>query len=96
MSHAHSSSVQSALAKLGSDIRSARKRQRIKVSDLALRVGVSAPTMRKIERGDPTVQLGYMAQALDELQMLDGLSDIAFYDRVGLAMEEERLPKRIQ
>lgn len=90
--------VQRALRKLGEDIRVARKRRLIKVSTMAERMGVSEPTLRKIENGDPTVQLGHVAQALFVLQMLEGLSELASVgrDEIGQMLEEERLPKRIR
>jgi transcriptional regulator with XRE-family HTH domain len=90
--------VQKALKKLGSDLRMARKRRPIKAATMAERMGVSAPTLRKIENGDPTVQLGHLAQALFVLQMLDGLSDVAASenDEIGQMLEEERLPQRVR
>lgn len=90
--------VRRALKRLGEDIQVARKRRLIKVSTMAERMGVSEPTLRKLERGDPTVQLGHLAQALFVLQMLDGLGELASagQDEVGQMLEEERLPKRIR
>lgn len=90
--------VQRVLKQLGEDIRVARKRRLIKVSTMAERMGVSEPTLRKIENGDPTVQLGHLAQALFVLQMVDGLSQLASAgkDEIGQMLEEERLPKRIR
>ena len=43
---------------LGARIRAARRERRWTVDELAERVGVAHPTIRKIERGDPTVGLG--------------------------------------
>lgn len=65
---------------------------------MAERMGVSEPTLRKIENGDPTVQFGHVAMALFILQMLDGLADLASVsnDEMGQMLEEERLPQRIR
>ena len=52
-----------ALRMLGASIRAARKRRRWTVDELAERVGVSTPTARKVERGDPTVAVGTMFEA---------------------------------
>ena len=54
--------------------------------------------MRKIENGDPTVQLGHLAQALFVLQLVDGLGQLASAgkDEIGQMLAEERLPKRIR
>lgn len=90
--------VQRALKQLGEDVRVARKRRLIKVSTMAERMGVSEPTLRKIENGDPTVQLGHLAQALFVLQMLEGLGQLASAgkDEIGQMLAEEQLPKRIR
>lgn len=90
--------VQKSLKKLGADLRAARKRRLIKVSIMAERMGVSEPTLRKVENGDPTVQVGHLAQALFVLQMLDGVGDLAAVenDEIGKMLEEERLPQRIR
>lgn len=90
--------VQKALKNLGSDLRAARKRRLIQVATMAERMGVSEPTLRKIENGDPTVQFGHVAQALFVLQMVDGLAELASVskDDLGQMLEEERLPQRIR
>lgn len=90
--------VQKAIKQLGADLRAARKRRPIQVATMAERMGVSEPTLRKIENGDPTVQFGHVAMALFILQMLDGLADLASVsnDEMGQMLEEERLPQRIR
>lgn len=90
--------VQRSLKTLGSDIRAARKRRLIKIATMAERMGVSEPTLRKIENGDPSVQLGHLAQALFVLQMLEGLASLACVgnDELGQVLAEERLPQRIR
>ena len=52
-----------ALSILGSSIRAGRLSRRWTVDNLAERVGVSRPTMIKVERGDPTVAIGTMFEA---------------------------------
>ena len=47
-----------ALRLLGDRVRLARRERRWTVEDLAARVGVSPVTIRKVEKGDPTVALG--------------------------------------
>jgi transcriptional regulator with XRE-family HTH domain len=47
----------------GVRIREARIERRMSLIDLAERVGVSEETMRKIERGNPTVGLGVAFEA---------------------------------
>ncbi len=87
-----------ALAKLGSDLRDARRRRRIPVAILAERASICRTTLSKVEKGDPGVSLGIYATALFALGMIDRLSDLADprHDAVGLELDEEHLPQRIR
>jgi DNA-binding XRE family transcriptional regulator len=89
--------VKSALRKLGSDIRDARLRRRIPVAVMAQRAYISRTTLVKVEKGNPGVAMGTYAAVLFALGMIDKLRELASArsDEVGLALEEERLPKRI-
>lgn len=90
--------VRRALRKLGADLRDARRRRRIPTALLAERARISRSTLRKAELGEATVSMGTYATLLFLLGMLDRLADLAdaSHDRVGLSLEEERLPKRIR
>ncbi|MCX6628967.1 MAG: helix-turn-helix domain-containing protein [Candidatus Solibacter sp.] len=90
--------VARALRKLGHDIRDARRRRRIPVAILAERASVSRTTLNKAEKGEPGVSLGTYATILFALGMVDRLADVADprNDALGLALEEENLPKRIR
>ena len=90
--------VKNALRKLGSDIRDARRRRRIPVAIMAQRAFISRPTLLKLEKGDPGVGMGTYSTVLFVLGMIDKLRDLASAqaDPVGLALEEERLPNRIE
>lgn len=48
---------------LGARIRLARRERRWTEGELAERVGITRPTLRKIERGDPSVRLGLAFEA---------------------------------
>jgi hypothetical protein len=52
----------------------------------------------KVEKGYPGVAIGTYAAVLFALGMIDKLRELASArsDDVGLALEEERLPKRIE
>jgi transcriptional regulator with XRE-family HTH domain len=52
-----------AIRLLGEQVRLGRRERRWTMEELAERVGVSVPTMRKIERGDPGVALGTAFEA---------------------------------
>lgn len=89
--------LKAALRKLGSDLRDARLRRRLPAALMAERAGISRTTLLKVEKGDPGVAAGTYATVLFVLGLLNRLSDLASpkTDEVGLALEGERLPKRI-
>jgi hypothetical protein len=90
--------VRNALRKLGQDIRDARLRRRVSTLIMANRALIDRKTLRKVEHGDAGVSAGAYATILFVLGMTDRLADLADarFDKVGLALEEERLPKRIR
>jgi transcriptional regulator with XRE-family HTH domain len=86
------------LKKLGEDLALARRRRRISMASMAERLQLSTATVRRMEKGDPTVAIGTIARALlifnagDRLgQLLDTASD-----DVGLQLMDEAVPKRIR
>ena len=87
-----------ALRKLGSDIHDARRRRRIPTKLLAERALISRTTLNKIERGDAGASAGAYATVLFVLGMAERLADLADsrHDSVGVALEDEHLPKRIR
>ncbi|HEV7770655.1 MAG TPA: helix-turn-helix transcriptional regulator [Solirubrobacterales bacterium] len=62
-SHTFSPTTVEAAQLLGGSIRLARRERRWTLQELASRIGVTAVTMRKIERGEPTVGLGLAFEA---------------------------------
>lgn len=86
------------MKKIGNDIRDARLRRRLQMQTVADRAAISKVTLGKIEKGDPGVAFGSYVGVLHALGMLDRLTDLADakHDHVGLALEEEHLPKRIR
>lgn len=92
-----SPSARRALQSLGADLRVARLKRRIPVSEFAERMGVSKRTVARLEKGDGGVGIGTLAMAclvLGELDRISGFLD-AGSDDTGLLMEKEKLPKRI-
>ena len=87
-----------ALRKLGRDIHHARLRRRIPAALLAERASISRMTLHKVERGDAGVSVGAYATVLFVLGMERRLADLADprHDKVGLGLEEDRLPQRIR
>lgn len=90
--------VRRALRKLGRDICDARRRRRIPVALMAERASMSRTTLSRIEQGHDGVSLGNYARVLFVLGLVERLADLADVraDAVGLALEEEQLPRRIR
>jgi transcriptional regulator with XRE-family HTH domain len=83
---------------LGSRIRLARRERRWTLQELAERVGVTAVTMRKVERGDPSVRLGaaFEAAALTGVPLFE---EDGARRRLEKALVDDRLallPKRVR
>jgi transcriptional regulator with XRE-family HTH domain len=60
-----------AIAQLGTRLRTARLARNEPMAVFARRIGVSVPTLRHMESGLTTVQIGYWANALWTLGRLD-------------------------
>lgn len=69
-----SSLVRAVLQTLGAEITRGRKRRGLSQADLALRVGCSRNTLRAIEEGRPTVEIGLFleAAALVDVPLMGG------------------------
>lgn len=90
--------VRRVLRKLGRDIRDARLRRRIPMAVVAERASTTRKTLLRIEKGEPGVSVGILATVLFVLGLSDRLGELADVkrDELGLALEEERLPKRVR
>ncbi len=87
-----------ALRRLGEGLALARRRRRISTASMAERLQVSTATLRRLERGDPTVALGTMARALLVLGAVERLGALldSGADEIGLQLMDEAVPKRIR
>lgn len=90
--------VKRALRKLGQDLSDARKRRRIPMELASEKAGMSRATLGKIEKGESGVAIGAYARALFSMGMLHRLAELAdpAFDKMGLGLERENLPKRIR
>lgn len=86
------------LPQIGSAIRTARIRRRKTAADQAHRLGVSLPTLRKLEAGDPGVSLGTFVTALWLLDLMPGMVAAIdpSKDNLGMTLEAARMPKRVR
>lgn len=69
--------AQSALATLGEQLALARVRRNESQRRWAMRIGVSVPTLIRMERGDPSVSIGVYATALWLLGLSGALGELA-------------------
>ena len=79
--------VDESARKLGASVRSLRIARGDRQTIFAQRIGVSVPTLRRLERGDQTVQLGAWLRALWVLDKLAGVTAAAIpqatlFDRI--------------
>lgn len=90
--------VRRSLAKLGKDLRDARRKRNLTVEMMVERVGVSKATYLKVEKGDPSVSMGAYAMALFTLGFSNALAEIADSrrDDTGMLMDSSRLPQRVR
>ncbi|MGA7815931.1 helix-turn-helix domain-containing protein [Caballeronia sp.] len=87
-----------AIGKLGQDLTLARRRRHISQESMAVRMGASLSTVRRMEAGDPRVPVHFIARALlvlGDLEALTGLLDTA-RDEIGLTLMDSELPKRVR
>ncbi len=64
------------LKSLGSRLRAERLRRNESQAIFAARLGISVPTLRKMESGDPGVLVGYWVVALDVLDRVEDLDAV--------------------
>ncbi len=64
------------LKELGQRLKQARLECNDPQKEFAVRIGVSIPTLYKMEKGDPSVTMGYWLKALSILEKLDELDNL--------------------
>lgn len=79
---------------LGERLKLARKRRHLTTSLLSERAGVSRATLYKIEKGDPSVAMGYYAAVLDVLGLESELDLLAKDDELGRRLQDAELLAR--
>jgi transcriptional regulator with XRE-family HTH domain len=87
-----------AVKKLGQDISIARRRRGFSQQRLADGAGIGIATVRRLESGDPGISIGNLSMVLLTLGEVDRLGDLIDLarDDVGLALDLERLPKKVR
>lgn len=74
----------------------ARLRRGMSMADLAERTGSSERTLMRLEKGDPGVRIGLVAEIMAVLGSLDRMENLMDWrhDDIGQALTQEKLPKR--
>jgi transcriptional regulator with XRE-family HTH domain len=88
--------VESAIRKLGADLRTARLRRGLTIGDAASRIGTGVRAVADAEHGKPTTSVAVYAALLWLYDMQGRLADAAdpLKDREGLRLQARREPKR--
>ena len=82
--------VETALAQLGSRLRTARLRRNLTIAEVGLKIGAGARAIRDAEHGKPSTTMAVYAALLwayDLLPDLHGVADLA-KDEVGMALAQ--------
>lgn len=92
------SPAEAALGRLGSRIRLARLRRKLRQEDLAAKIGRTRATVIAIERGSPKTEIGAYVSALWVLGLLEELDLVADpgLDRDGQALSFSVSDKRVR
>jgi transcriptional regulator with XRE-family HTH domain len=84
-------SVQKQLTALGLRLRLARERRRLGTELFAERMGVSRETLRRLEKGDPTIAVGTFMRALRVLGLDRDIDQLAADDVLGRKLQDAEL-----
>lgn len=82
------SAVRAQLRQLGENLGIARKRRQEPLKSWAQRIGVSEPTLMRMEKGDPTVSMGVYATALWLMGRSQAVSELAAPEHDQGALED--------
>lgn len=73
---------------LGGRLRAARLRRKMTQAVLAERVGVTLPTLRKLETGDPSASLATVVRVLQALGLAQDIDKLAAQDELGRELQD--------
>jgi transcriptional regulator with XRE-family HTH domain len=90
--------AQQAIAVVGKNIQTARKRRGWSLEEMAGSMLVTRKTLSRLEAGDPSVGITVLATALHVLGLTNDLQQVAApeNDEIGIFNERQRLPQRVR
>ncbi len=98
MTSAPPAAVEDALRQAGENIRTARVRRRLRLEDVARKMGVSRLTLADVEKGKPGASASAYFGALWALGLIQDCTRLADPDRdeEGKALDLSRLPQKVR
>lgn len=87
-----------AAREIGEHVTAWRKLQNLTAEQVCQRAGISRPTLRKVEQGDPTVSLETFLNVLRSLGRLESVVGVLdpYEHTLGRARAEQQLPQRVR
>lgn len=86
--------IKKRLIRVGEQIRLARLRRNYTAANVAERSGMSRETLRKIEKGEPHVNMGSYASVLHSLGLDADIELLASEDRLGRKLDDIKMQSR--
>jgi transcriptional regulator with XRE-family HTH domain len=95
-----SDKLQDSLARLGRRLRESRLARNEPQARFAARIGVSIPTLRRLEQGDSKTQIGHWLEALELLGRLDDVDALlapsaSLFDAAAELKTRQRARRRV-
>jgi transcriptional regulator with XRE-family HTH domain len=78
---------------LGERLKAARRRRRMSETEMAARVLVSRPTIRRLEAGDLSVSMAVVVRVLEVFALDADIDRIAEHDDLGHRLVDARTPR---
>ena len=78
------------VAALGGRLRAARLRREMTQAELAERIGVTTPTLLKLESGNPSTSVATLLRALQVLGFGADIDALAAHDPIGHALQDSK------